>query len=173
MYFGAITQHKRLNVLLKATRILTPEYPNLVCNIVGPPSAVKDELMRAVPKEFINNIVFHEPYYGEDLSRFLSGMDVFVMPGIGGLAVNEAMANGLVVVSTPGDGTIPDLVEDGMNGFLVDHFVSAEEMAETLRTLLSMAPDEICVMGAASADGILVRAPLNGMVTGFLNAIYH
>lgn len=172
VYFGAITQHKRLGVLLEAICILAPEHPNIVCNIVGPPSKEKDELMRSVPNGVVHKVKFHEPCYGEDLTRLLASMHAFVMPGIGGLAVNEAMANGLVTVSTPGDGTIPDLIEEGVTGFMVDHTVSAEILAEKLRILLRMDAEHLFLMGIAASEGIVARAPLDGMVSGFLDAIY-
>jgi starch synthase len=56
-----------------------------------------------------------------ELVALYSGADVFVMLGRGGVgssAIAEALACGLPVVATP-TGAIPEMVVDGVNGFLV------------------------------------------------------
>jgi glycosyltransferase involved in cell wall biosynthesis len=56
---------------------------------------------------------------GEDLSTHLYASDIFVLPGAGGLAIQEAMAHGLPIIATFADGTEQELVRDGKNGYLL------------------------------------------------------
>ncbi|MBN8830493.1 MAG: glycosyltransferase family 1 protein [Sphingomonadales bacterium] len=58
---------------------------------------------------------------GDDLARAVAGMDIFFMPSVTetfGNVTTEAMAAGVPVVAARATGSI-DLVEDGVNGFLV------------------------------------------------------
>jgi len=56
--------------------------------------------------------------YGTELRSYFLEADLFVLPGSGGLAVQEAMAHGLPVIVAEGDGTQADLVRKE-NGWLV------------------------------------------------------
>jgi glycosyltransferase involved in cell wall biosynthesis len=48
--------------------------------------------------------------HGDDLAPWFAAADLFVLPGTGGLALQQAMAYGLPVVAGVGDGTQADLV---------------------------------------------------------------
>jgi glycosyltransferase involved in cell wall biosynthesis len=56
--------------------------------------------------------------HGAALNAYFQTADLFVLPGTGGLAVQQAMANALPVVVAQGDGTQDDLVRPE-NGWLV------------------------------------------------------
>ena len=74
----------------------------------------------------------------EDLPVVLAACDIFVRPSLiegMGSAFVEAFAAGLPIIATPVGG-IPDLVKDGVNGFLFK-VGNIEQLAEKLRTLLS------------------------------------
>ena len=61
---------------------------------------------------------------------------MFVLPGTGGLAINEAMAHRLPVISGYADGSADDLVVDGVTGFRLKED-SATAWAGRLGALLS------------------------------------
>ena len=62
---------------------------------------------------------FPGTYHGPDLRPYFESADLFVLPGTGGLAVQEAMTYGLPIIVAQGDGTQNDLVRPGVNGWLV------------------------------------------------------
>ncbi len=71
---------------------------------------------------FSGRVHFHGPAFGADKLRFLHQAHVFVLPSRAesfGIANLEAMAAGLAVVSTR-TGAIPEYLEDGVQGLLVD-----------------------------------------------------
>ncbi|CAM9772984.1 unnamed protein product, partial [Hapterophycus canaliculatus] len=75
---------------------------------------------------------------GEALSQAFASADVFVMPSDSetlGFVVLESMASGVPVVGADAGG-IPDLIDDGKNGFLVPAG-DEEAMADRVRTLLA------------------------------------
>ena len=56
--------------------------------------------------------------HGDELKPYFEEADLFVLPGTGGLAVQEAMSYGLPVIVAQGDGTQDDLVRNG-NGWQI------------------------------------------------------
>src|SRR5690606_13677391 len=56
----------------------------------------------------------------DDFSETLIQNDVLVMPGLGGLAISDAMVHGLAIISGHGDGCEKDLISDNGNGFFIE-----------------------------------------------------
>lgn len=84
-----------------------------------------------------NHVNFIGPKFGEDLAECYSACDVFVMPSSGegfGLVFLEAMAFGKPVIGGNHGGT-PDVVVDGVTGFLVE-YGDVETLADRLIRLL-------------------------------------
>jgi len=68
-----------------------------------------------------SRVTFAGPVFGKDKVSLLAGADVMLLPSYGeGLpyALLEAMAAGVPVIATP-VGAIPDVVSEGIHGFLV------------------------------------------------------
>jgi len=80
------------------------------------------------------------PVYGEPKAQLLSAADVFVLPTYHRhealpLAVIEAMMNGLAIITTR-VGALPEIIEDGENGELVEPG-NVAQLASTLEKLLT------------------------------------
>lgn len=85
-----------------------------------------------------NNITFHGPILHEQLVKFYQEADVFVQPSFSealGMGIIEAMACQLPVVATKVGG-IPEVVEDGKTGILVEPGES-RALANAILELLS------------------------------------
>jgi glycosyltransferase involved in cell wall biosynthesis len=111
---------------------------------------------------------FFGALHGPDLREFFTGADLFVLPGTGGLAVQQAMAHGLPVIVAQGDGTQEDLVRS-KNGWLVPPGDIAA-LTDTLQTALSDAP-RLRQMGAESYRIVSDEINLEEMVEVFLSAL--
>ena len=77
---------------------------------------------------------------------------MFVLPGTGGLAINEAMAHRLPVISGYADGSADDLVIDGVTGFRLRE-ASAEALVDRLREWLA-SPGRASEMGERAEQRI-------------------
>lgn len=53
---------------------------------------------------------------------FFIASDLVVVPGLGGLVINHAMIFGKPVISRVADGTELDLINNGLNGFILDNY---------------------------------------------------
>lgn len=77
------------------------------------------------------------PKYGSEKIEILGNSDLFVFPTYNetfGLVNLEAMAAGIPIIST-NEGGIPDVVEDGINGYLVEKN-EPEKLADKMKILL-------------------------------------
>jgi glycosyltransferase involved in cell wall biosynthesis len=163
IFVGRLQARKRVDALLEASSRL---YPAPEVWIVGEgPARAELEAQASglrVPARFFGDL------RGRALDERLDAADVFVLPGTGGLAVQQAMARGLPVIVAEGDGTQEDLVTKD-NGWLVPPG-DVGALVETLRIALAL-PDRLLDMGLASHRLAVERFNLDVMVRVFLTAM--
>jgi glycosyltransferase involved in cell wall biosynthesis len=80
--------------------------PRLVIVGDGP----EREALESLAMEIYPAAEFVGAKHGAELKHYFTEADLFVLPGTGGLAVQEAMSYGLPVIVAQGDGTQDDLV---------------------------------------------------------------
>ncbi len=113
LFVGRLQARKRLDLLLKACAELEGK-PRLVIVGDGPERRSLENLASAI----YPSAVFAGDRRADLLKPYLFEADLFVLPGTGGLAVQEAMSYGLPVIVARGDGSQDDLVRAG-NGWQV------------------------------------------------------
>lgn len=119
VFIGSITSEKNLELLIDVVKRF-----NLVYKDVGMLHIIGDGNYLTVIDKYIkdNNVADSILLHGrinEGASKILSKCDVMVLPGLGGLAIVEAMLNNLPVITGKADGTEYDLVDDS-NGFIIE-----------------------------------------------------
>ena len=150
LYAGVLIPGKGVHHLVRAFANVASEFPEVRLEIVGRdenPDYAK-ELRREVVRLGLDGRVF---FVGEvsqvELAKRMRQACVFVLPslseGLGRVAV-EAMATGTPVIGSCLGG-IPEMVQDGLTGFLVPPG-DEEALAERLRWVLEH-PEEAEVMG--------------------------
>ena len=105
LFVGRLQARKRIDMLLRACAQLDSK-PRLV--IVG--NGPARETLESLAKEIYPSAEFIGARHGAELKPYFMEADLFVLPGTGGLAVQEAMSYGLPVIVAQGDGTQDDLV---------------------------------------------------------------
>ncbi len=107
LFVGRLQTRKRLDLLFDACAKLPEESrPRIVVAGDGPARMGFEDYARKV----YHDVHFAGAKYGAALERLFLEADLFVLPGTGGLAVQQAMSYGLPVVVARGDGTQDDLV---------------------------------------------------------------
>ncbi len=164
LYVGALAAQKRIESSITAVSQLIQEGKDIRYDIVGGGSQLEvlQHQWDTLPAESKERIVLHGAKYGDDLLPFFREADVFLMPGTGGLGVNEAMAYGLPIISTEGDETIVDLI-DG-NGYLLNQMGDVEEQKNAICRFVDLSPEMKQQMSSNSVETILHRASLKNMV---------
>ena len=165
LFVGRLHARKRVDLLLRACAAL-PEVlqPRLVIVGEGPERGPLEALARTVYPA----AEFPGAKHGQELAPYFSAADLFVLPGTGGLAVQEAMSYGLPVIMGQGDGTNDDLVRPA-NGWQIPPD-DLPALAEALRTALSDA-GRLRRMGAESYRIVREEINLEKMVGVFVEAV--
>ena len=164
LFVGRLQKRKHVDSLLRACAELPDLRPRLVIVGDGPE---RDALM-ALARQVYPSAEFVGAKHGKELVPHFREADLFVLPGTGGLAVQEAMANGLPVIVAQGDGTQDDLVREE-NGWQIppdDH----DALVRTLRMALSDVP-RLRSMGKESYRIVSEEINLEKMVETFCGGV--
>ena len=114
LYVGRLQPRKHVDSLLKACTEMPEPQPHLVIVGDGPERLRLEGLARQV----YPSAEFTGARHGPELDPYFARADLLVLPGTGGLAVQEAMAHALPIIVARGDGTQDDLVREG-NGWQI------------------------------------------------------
>jgi glycosyltransferase involved in cell wall biosynthesis len=115
-------QYRRTDILLEAISLLIQDIPEVKLLLVGHSSQMQKSVIGPMERLGITSHVTLAGYRMDDYVDTLACMDVFVLltPGSDGTAraLREAMTMGKPVVVTE-RGMLPELVQDGVTGFVV------------------------------------------------------
>ena len=165
LFVGRLQARKRIDNLLLACAAL-PERLQPRLWIVGDGTARSD--FQALAEEVYPQAEFLGARYGAELEKCFKAADLFVLPGTGGLAVQQAMSHGLPVVVAEGDGTQDDLVRPE-NGWRIQPG-DVQVLIETLCAALADST-RLRKMGVESYRIVSEEANLGKMVGVFLQAL--
>lgn len=120
VHIGRFDPAKNHELLIDAFAVVVKNFNEAKLLLIGE----GDYRARIMKKVVKNNLTNHVEFLGtkKDIAEILSGCDIFVLSSISegfGLALVEAMAMGLPVVST-NVGGVKEVVRDGVNGILVE-----------------------------------------------------
>jgi glycosyltransferase involved in cell wall biosynthesis len=164
---GVQVPKKKTELLIEAYRLLRASRDDLALVIVGD-GPLKQQLVSQVESQAISDVVFAGEVI-DDVGAYFLMADIFVLPGLGGLAINEAMAYGLPVVCAEGDGTEKDLVVPGVTGVLFRRD-DAPDLANKIQALLSD-PDNVRRMGTLARQHVYKVASMSCMLDRFVSAV--
>jgi glycosyltransferase involved in cell wall biosynthesis len=164
LFVGRLQRRKRVDSLMRACA-RSPESCQLL--VVG--DGQDRGRLERVAQEIFPAARFNGDLRGEALGRCFLAADLFVLPGTGGLALQEAMLYGKPVAAAEADGSQRDLIREGENGWLLPpgddealRKVIGEALADSRR---------LERMGRASRTIVQETATMDKMVEGFLQAI--
>jgi len=165
VFVGRLQERKRIDTLIHACAALPPDKQPILWIIGDGPQRVK---LESLAKKAYPLAKYFGALHGAELENRLRLADLFVLPGTGGLAVQEAMSFGLPVVVGVADGTQTDLVREE-NGWLL-----TDEAVDTLKDAIGSALADISVLrekGKASYQIVSEEINLEKMVAVFSEAI--
>lgn len=162
---GRLQHRKRVEALIESCAALPVDRkPKLQIVGDGPAS----DQLKQLAKNTYPLTEFKGALFGADLDKLFDEADLFVLPGTGGLAIQQAMAQGLAIIAAEGDGSQEDMVQP-KNGWLVrpnDDVALQNTLADALTD-----PKRLLAMGEKSFELVQTRFNLENMVAAFIKAI--
>lgn len=111
LFVGAVLREKKIELIIQALDQLNRS--DLILLIVG--NGPHLEAIRQLCKGRKDVLLVGQVIEG--VGVYFDASDMYLLPGTGGLGINEAMAHGLPILSGYADGSADDLVIDLQNGF--------------------------------------------------------
>jgi len=139
LFLSNLNEAKGVYILLKACHLLQEKGVDFECNFVGGEGDISKEQLhkRVIEYNLTERVKYSGQLFDEAKQHAFSEADIFAFPTCYetfGLVNLEAMQHHLPVVSTF-EGGIPDVVENGVTGFLIPTN-NAEALAEKLEILI-------------------------------------
>ncbi len=137
LHIGRLVAWKRVDLLIKAYEKVYTSFSDSELTIVGDGPELenlKKQASLSVAKDHIRFVGgVYDPF---ELGCYMKESSVYVLAGMGGLSINDAMCYELPVICSVCDGTEKDLVEDGKNGYFFKEG-DADDLAEKIEVILT------------------------------------
>lgn len=168
VFVGGLYEDKRLDFLVEAarrTRVLCPDFEMLIIG-GGPQFEYMKELTQTEPW-----IVMTGPRFDLDKLELMSLGQLFLMPGLVGLAILDAAALGLPMVTTAFPYHSPEIayLQDGVNGWIVNDWQNPEAYGDAIAFLFAD-KDRLGGMSAAARQ-MAETYTIENMVDRFANGV--
>jgi glycogen synthase len=159
-FIGQLGQHKGLDTLLRAMPAVWRAEPDVNLLVAGGRTLFADQaerIMAAWPESLRKRSRFYPGFPSERKPWMFGALDVLAYPSgyeSFGIAYLEAWAVGTPVIGARA-GAVPTVIEDGVDGLLVD-YQDADDLARAILDLLRD-PSRAKAMGEAGRAKVLAR----------------
>ena len=166
LFVGSVTKSKGLDTLVRAFAQCQQLHEDTVLLVVGDGPELENirELTRELQLDSL--VVFTGSVY-EGVAAYFQLGSLMVLPGTGGLAISEAMTHGLPIICSIGDGVEHDLIDNGVNGYIVN----PGDVEQLSKTIVKTVKSDLKEMGNASREIIEKRSNITTYMKEMLSAI--
>lgn len=137
-YVGLLTERKGVNVLIEAAKILKNDLQRARAKIVIVGDGEEEQALKQTANRYKLDEIILFTGYRADVRNYMEVFEIFVLPSIANedfpYVLLEAMALEKPIISTKIAG-IPEIIEDGQTGFVIDPG-SSIELADKIKPLL-------------------------------------
>ena len=172
LHVGRLVEWKRVDMLLRAFARLKERFPDSELLIIG--SGPEEEKLKKLASELqlAPSVSFLGGVYEQELlGQYLLSSALYVLAGMGGLSINDAMCFGLPILCSVGDGTEKVLVREGVNG---RYFRDGDEddLFEKIAWFFDH-PEQALEMGRKSEEIIRSEVNIHTVISGYMDAIHY
>ncbi|WP_352420996.1 glycosyltransferase family 4 protein [Proteiniphilum sp.] len=169
VHVGRLVKWKRVDLLIDAFSKIAPSFPRAELVVIGGGPEMENLKEQAVGLHLGEKVVFTGAIHdNETIAFYLSASAIYVLAGMGGLSINDAMTFGLPVICSVCDGTEHDLVVPNKNGFFFEEN-DVDGLADKLLILLKD-PSLASRMGEESWKIIRDKVNLDTVSDRYINA---
>ena len=169
IHVGRLVEWKRVDLLINAVSKLQTQFPDIELIVIGKGPLLNTYKKLAVSLKVQDKIHFKGAVYDPlELGRYFSAAGIYVLGGMGGLSINEAMAYGLPVICSVCDGTEKHLVFENENG---KYFKEGDlnDLMDKISFLLND-PVKMKKMGQKSSNIIQHKVNVHTVIKGYVKA---
>lgn len=168
IHVGRLVKWKNVELLIRAIFVLKDKYPRLELAVLGTGEEAANLGKLANDLNLQDQVHFLGAIYeGEAQSIEFLKSGVYVLAGMGGLSINEAMAHSLPIICAVADGTEKHLVFDGENGVV---FKDAD-LESLCLAIEKMFHSDLAQMGRKSLDIIENKINIESVSLRFKQAL--
>ena len=137
LHIGRLVKWKRVDLLIDAMPSIIDSFPDAELVVVGDGPELENLKRQAEELRLSRQVRFVGSIYNpEELGAYMNESTVYVLAGMGGLSINDAMSYGMPIICSVCDSTEKDLVVEGKNGFFFCEG-DAASLSEKITTLFS------------------------------------
>ncbi len=169
LHIGRLVKWKRVDLLLQAYKSVADRYPDSELVIIGDGPEKENLIQQSADLGLADKTVFTGAIYDPlILGQYMNESTVYVLAGMGGLSINDAMCFSLPVICSVCDGTEKDLVINGVNGYFFKEG-DANDLANKIDLILSDT-DTAKRMGIAGCEVIENKININTVTQRYIDA---
>jgi len=164
LYVGGVFKEKQVDLLLRAFSELQQKHKNSVLWVIGDGPDL-NSLKLLAENLCLENVVFFGRII-DGVDKYFCAADVFVLPGIGGLGLNQAMLWDCPCIVSKADGTEEDLVIENETGF---RFSQGDQrsLVTAMEKFLGVSNADYKVLCEKGRKFVLSKSNVNNMVDVF------
>jgi len=169
VHLSRLVEWKRVDMLITAVANLKDEYPEIELLVIGEGPEKEKLKKQALALAVDCKIIFLGGIYNPELlGKYLLSSSIYILAGMGGLSINDAMIFGLPVICSVCDGTEKFLVKEGYNGLYFEK--ENQKSLESKIKLLFSNHELRKKMGENSVQIIKDEINIHTVVDGYLKA---
>ena len=169
IHVGRLVKWKKVHLLINVLHRLREKYADIELVVVGGGSEEQNLKQQAAGLGLGNHTIFAGAIHDTaTLGRYFLASTVYVLAGVGGLSINDAMCFGKPIVCSVADGTEKMLVEEGRNGYFFEND-NEDDLCEKIDRILSD-PGKTLQMGLNSERIIREKINVHTVINGYVDA---
>lgn len=169
IHIGRLVKWKRVDLLIDAFAMVLKEFTDAELVVIGEGPELHTLQRQTQTLGIAKNVIFTGGIYDQKvMGAYMKASTVYILAGMGGLSINDAMTYGLPVICSVCDGTEQDLVTHNVNGLFFEEN-NKVDLSEKIAVLFR--DPSLCEkMGAASFEVIAHKINLHIVTERYMDA---
>ncbi len=169
IHVGRLVKWKKVHLLIPIIKKLKTNFEKIELIVIGNGPEEANLKKQAVDLGIEDHINFIGGVYDpETLGKYIESASIYVLAGVGGLSINEAMCYEKPIICSICDGTEKKLVRENFNGFFFKND-NEDDLYRKIKHLLEK-PDLIETMGYNSLQLIQKEINVHTVINGYKKA---
>jgi glycosyltransferase involved in cell wall biosynthesis len=170
VFIGRLIPQKRVDLLLTALAEIKTNIP-ITLSVIGEGNT-KNQLIELSRQLNISNRVNFLGGITDrcEKAKIFTNAHLGVLPGLGGLAIQEMMWYGIPIIASSADGTEQDLIVQSNAGIYVDE-MDENKLAEAIKAFINMPSEQKVSMATNALKVVYEKYNMNSMLDTFEKSI--